>query len=151
MSTSFADKLSALLAAHGWSYQDAADVAGTSKGTVERWLNKGKLPRLDQARALALRLGVTTDYLADDAQDSPPVVTDRGRQIAEIVGKLGEEQALDRLRLIPHGGAAGNPGHPPLRRPAPVSPIPSIEVRGVRSAATPVARPPGIPGHRRRG
>jgi transcriptional regulator with XRE-family HTH domain len=46
--------------------------AGLPQNAISDYINKGYIPRLDTASALAKVLGTSLDWLADDSQDWPP-------------------------------------------------------------------------------
>lgn len=47
-------------------------VVGLHKSAIRDVVNTGKRPRIDKAIKIARALGVTADWLFDDAQDWPP-------------------------------------------------------------------------------
>lgn len=77
-----------------------------------------------QAFGAARLFGVSMDWLADDAQDVPPVaaeLSDDMRVILAIVGDLGPKLARQRLTMAPAAGGA-----PPAHKQG--DPVPNVTV-----------------------
>jgi transcriptional regulator with XRE-family HTH domain len=112
MATTFGEKLLALAAERRLKYPDLAAIAGTSTGTIDRWVNHGKSPRLDQVVAYARHFGVPVGYLADDAQETiEPAgdgLTEGERILVEVFRGLdiGSAEAIRRLHAAPEKAPA---------------------------------------------
>lgn len=87
------------------SYRVLGAMIGSNHGVIERLVNgKTKRPSFRLMADIARVLGVPLDYLADDAQVSPPApMSPRRVHIEEMIYKLGEEEALDRLGMVSPG------------------------------------------------
>lgn len=141
----FHEKLKRLIAASDPPRRQAevARRIGSNPAQVSRWVNGAAVPDLNELRALADLFKVPVIYLVDDAMEEPAPASARRELIAELIAKLGEEAALDRLSLVP----ATAPEAPPARRP---SPHVRVEIDGVERtpdyvkppATAPAARPP---------
>jgi transcriptional regulator with XRE-family HTH domain len=70
----FGEKLEFLT--EGRSRADLSKKAGLPPNALSDYINKGYLPRLDTAKAIADILGVTLNWLADDKQECPPPAAD---------------------------------------------------------------------------
>jgi transcriptional regulator with XRE-family HTH domain len=130
MGTVIGTKLRALVDARDLSLRDVGRDVGVSYQTVARWLGGVNRPKAAQALALARLLGVSLDYLLDDAQDDPHPgrLTDDERIILRLAAKLTPDEAIRRLmaaepavappapinfsRGIEAGGRTTSPGSP---------------------------------------
>jgi transcriptional regulator with XRE-family HTH domain len=68
----FGRKIKHLLVEKDRRAQWLADKVGVSKAAVSRWIAGLNDPPLSKAAEIARALGVSLDWLADDAQDYPP-------------------------------------------------------------------------------
>lgn len=104
----FPEKLNALAADRRLSQGDLAGTLGVAKSTINNWFKGRCEPSLGDAFALARAFGVPLDYFADDSAGRPPEGPGiRRRTILEIVGAIGEQEALRRLLLVPEPPALG--------------------------------------------
>lgn len=100
----FVEKLDKLRKARGLSQSDLADAAKISQPRISEWRREeSRGPTLPVALTLARTLGVSLDYLADDAQDDPPApaVTADEMKVIELVRELGVPEARRRLLQAP--------------------------------------------------
>src|SRR5258707_4792390 len=67
----FAEKLAAVT--KGRSRAELSREAKLPTNAISDYINKGHLPRMDTALAIAKVLGVSLAWLADDSRDFPPV------------------------------------------------------------------------------
>ena len=67
----FGAKLDRLIVRRNTTASAVAERASVSDATVGRWINKGAMPRLDEAAATAEFLGVSLDSMVDDAIEEP--------------------------------------------------------------------------------
>jgi transcriptional regulator with XRE-family HTH domain len=85
------------------SQEELAERVGVAQSTLGRWEAGTGEPKLRQALALARALGVSLDYLADDALDEPPPATEERSEADAIILRLakgvGYEQAAERLQI----------------------------------------------------
>lgn len=106
----YADKVDQLLNLKGWNQQDLVrSVGDLSASTVTGW-KKGATPRIDVALKVARALGVSLDYLADEAieiyhsslsvDESP-----EASALDQVVKLIGPAEAL--RRILGTGPAAG--------------------------------------------
>ncbi len=102
----YAEKLQRLCALKGIDQAALAERLGLSKSSISRILGGVQEPKVRLAYELARALGVTLDYLMDDAAHEPPgthwapVSIDEAAILA-IVRRLGYEAAMDRLLAVP--------------------------------------------------
>jgi transcriptional regulator with XRE-family HTH domain len=95
----FAQKVVKLREAKGWKQSDLRRAIGdVSPTTVSNW-ESGAIPSMDVALKVARALGVSLDYLADDAQEHPPAsgTTVPERQLASMIERYGAERVYWRL------------------------------------------------------
>jgi transcriptional regulator with XRE-family HTH domain len=100
----FKKKLEILVGRTGVKAADVARRAGVPPQRITDWKDpsKHRQPTIAQALSLARALGVSVDYLLDDAQDDPPPpLTEDERTLLRIARKIGIEEALSRLSLAP--------------------------------------------------
>lgn len=98
----FSEKIRRLLKAHRLSQADLAKSLGTNQQQVSRWLDAKAPPKAAYLLRLARALGVTVDYLIDDAQDEPapgPGLHPDEAYLVRVVRGIGLnfEEAIARL------------------------------------------------------
>jgi hypothetical protein len=109
------EKLAKLTELRGWSQRDLGRMASDilvkqereaiPQSTMNRMFNGLSVPDAYQGAAFAKVLGVSLDYLADDAQDEPPVSEADDpdwRLLMETSRRIGVVKALNRI-LNPSG------------------------------------------------
>jgi transcriptional regulator with XRE-family HTH domain len=102
--------------------QDAlGKLAGESQSRIARWEAGTGEPGPAQLLRLARALGVSLDYLADDALDEPPPATEQRSEADAMILALaktwGYERAARRLQVIqPPPFAVDPPDTPPDAR-----------------------------------
>lgn len=101
----FPEKLDAAIGKSGKSQSAIAREIGIAQSTISAMTRGERRPYLDQAFKLARALGVTVDYLIDDAQEEPapaePSVSDDERYVVRTIRalNLSFEEAVRRLAL----------------------------------------------------
>ena len=110
----YTDKLQKLCALRGLDQSELAGQVGLSKSSMSRILSGAQEPKLRLAYDLAKALGVTLDYLVDDAPEVSPfdqlvMVTDDELTILKMVRVLGTEAAMNRLLNAPPGSPQSAP------------------------------------------
>lgn len=108
----YAEKLQKLCAMRGMDQSALAERIGISKSSMSRILSGVQEPKLRLAYDIARTLGVTLDYIVDDALDADPsgrtvVISEDELTILKIVRRLGTSVAIDRLLAIGY-----HPNHP---------------------------------------
>ena len=108
----YAEKMQRLCAMRGLDQSALAERVRVSKSSMSRILGGVQEPKLRLAYELARALGVTLDYLVDDAAELDPaghlvVVTEEELTILRIVRRLGADAAMDRLLGLAAAGARG--------------------------------------------
>ena len=101
----YAEKLQKLCAMRGMDQSALAERIGISKSSMSRILSGVQEPKLRLAYDIARTLGVTLDYIVDDALDADPsgrtvVISEDELTILKIVRRLGPSVAIDRLLAI---------------------------------------------------
>jgi transcriptional regulator with XRE-family HTH domain len=100
----FAEKVRKLMDSRGWKAADLARASGLSASTIARVMTQGGVPGIDTALAIAKAVGVSLDYLADDALDEPPPATEERSEADAMILALaktwGYAQAAMRLQVI---------------------------------------------------
>jgi transcriptional regulator with XRE-family HTH domain len=118
-------KLEILLAPYGTAAR-ISRVTGIPSSRFADWKNpdSGRKPTLEDALLVARALGVSLDYLADDAQDEPPsVLTEQEKLVLEAY----RESGLSPYRAVKAMQEAAEVredepirGHPPVDLPSPI-------------------------------
>jgi len=83
----FSEKLKALRGQHGLKQSELAGKSGVTANKIQRYEQSNQKPKGDDALALAKALGVTADYLLDDALPFPPPEEYLSEKVA-IIRKL---------------------------------------------------------------
>lgn len=88
----------------GKSRAELSRRAGLPVNAISDYVNKGYLPRLDTAVALARVLGVSLDWLSDDEQDFPPPPTPAlsAQSTEELTHELGRRMRPVGIELLIH-------------------------------------------------
>lgn len=103
-------KIAGIIESLGWSDSEAARRVGVSQQTISRWKGGASI-KLGDALRLARALGVSLDYLADDAMDAPPEPPPADLAvILDLVRTLGTDIAKRRLLQVPEPSPATTPG-----------------------------------------
>jgi transcriptional regulator with XRE-family HTH domain len=94
----FSEKLSQKILQLGLNGQKLARKSDVSDSEISRIMNQKSLPGLENAIALARAVGVSLDYLADDALDSDPnqpkeSADERETTIQRLAREIGYKQA----------------------------------------------------------
>lgn len=101
----FVEKLEALRKVRGLSQSGIAAAAGISQPRISEWKREdSRGPTLPVALSIARALGVSLDYLADDAQDDPPAALSAAElQAVAQVRALGlsVDEVIRRLANAP--------------------------------------------------
>lgn len=115
----FGEKVDKLCEAKGWVPAELARRCGVSRNTAGRWIADERQPYTDKLLRLAEVLGVSVDYLTDDAQDEPPApeLTSDEREILRSIraSGLGYQEVMRRLMAgaaTAPVGPASAPGRP---------------------------------------
>lgn len=98
----YAEKIQKLCALRGLDQSSLAEQVHVSKASMSRIMSGMQEPKLRLAHELARALGVTLDYLVDDAlRDDPAgqlvLVTEDELTILKIARRLGVGVAIDRM------------------------------------------------------
>jgi transcriptional regulator with XRE-family HTH domain len=130
----YSEKLQKLCALRNLDQSTLASKVGLSKSSISRILSGVQEPKLRLAYDLAKALGVTLDYLVEDAPELGPtqhlvMVSEEEMMILKIVRRLGSNLAIDRLLNAPPG--------PPL-------PAHMTEARGTSTATGGRVRPEAL-------
>lgn len=100
----FHEKVAKLIDRRGLTQTDLARMADMKPSQINR-LVSGDRPTVNLLNALHISraLGVSMEYLVDDAQDEPPPpeFSEGERQIIGLVRLMGEDVAMRRLTLAP--------------------------------------------------
>jgi transcriptional regulator with XRE-family HTH domain len=88
------------------TYEERAEIP---KGKITKWRRGEQHIRLEEAWRLARELGVSLDWLADDAREMPPgdEMSPEMRRVIEIAEELGPQVARARLIQSPGPAEAG--------------------------------------------
>lgn len=98
----FAEKLKALRRQHGLRQRKLAETSGVTTNKIQRYEQANQMPKGDDALGLAQALGVTADYLLDDALPFPPPEEYLSEKVAIIrkleglIGALLSREGADR-------------------------------------------------------
>ena len=108
----YPDRLQKLCALRSLDQATLASMLGLSKSSISRILSGVQEPKLSLANDLAKALGVTLDYLMEDAPEIGPTqhtvtVSEEELMILKIVRRLGTSVAIDRLLNV--GSSAPSP------------------------------------------
>lgn len=134
----YAEKLYQQMVQKRFNQQRLAQASGVSDSEVSRILNGKSQPGMENAFKLARALGISLDYLADDALDSDPAkpsdpISPEEREILEIAKGLGHRQSR---RILETTGDLGF--EVAIRRLLGTEMKPMVEVgEGSRPVATP--------------
>jgi len=97
----FEEKLRKQMLLKGYNQQKLARLSGVSDSEVSRILGGKSQPGLENALKLAKAVGVSLDYLADDAQEQEaprgPSLSSWESEILEISRELGARNAAQLL------------------------------------------------------
>jgi transcriptional regulator with XRE-family HTH domain len=91
----FAEKVYKQMLVRGLNQQRLAQLSAVSDSEVSRLLRGKSSPSLEYARRLSRALGVSLDYLADEALESDPAASDDAadRELMELARDIGHRQA----------------------------------------------------------
>lgn len=108
----YAEKLQRLCALKHLDQSGLAEKVGISRSTVSRIVSGAQEPKLGLAWKLAQTLGVSLDFLADDAVEMEPgahwvCLSEDELTILKLVRRLGTEEAMDRILGVASEPAAG--------------------------------------------
>jgi transcriptional regulator with XRE-family HTH domain len=100
------------------SQKELASMVGVAQTRVTEWETGKGIPTMDKALRVARALGVSLDYLADDALDEPPPATEERSEadamILALARRWGYERAVLQLADYPVIRVAQPPpGKPP--------------------------------------
>jgi transcriptional regulator with XRE-family HTH domain len=102
------EKLQAQMTRLGLNGQKLARMSGVSDSEISRILNGKSRPGLENASRLAKAMGVSLDYLADDALDADPLahadpLSADEREVLDLARGIGLTKAsriLENIRII---------------------------------------------------
>lgn len=102
------EKLHAQMTRLGLNGQKLARISGVSDSEISRILNGKSRPGLENAFRLAKAMGVSLDYLADDALDADPLahadpLTPDERDVLDLARGIGltrSSRILENIRII---------------------------------------------------
>jgi putative transcriptional regulator len=112
----YSEKLQRLCVLRGLDQTALAAKVGLSKSSISRIMSGAQEPKLRLAYDLARALGVTLDYLVEDAAEPETasqlvMATEDEVTVLKIVRRLGVDVAIDRLLGIePAGGGCTGGG-----------------------------------------
>lgn len=98
------EKLEAALDASGLKQADVSRKSGVSTGALSEFLAGKRNLRFDQVARIARALGVSLDYLADDAAKEPPApLGEPERWAVDFIQakELTKKEVIDRLTFDP--------------------------------------------------
>ncbi len=103
------DKLLTEMARKGLNGQKLAQKSKVSDSEISRILSGQSTPGLENASRLARAVGVSVDYLADDALEADPLcasdpLSADERRVLDLVGQVGLTKALILLENIRYIG-----------------------------------------------
>jgi transcriptional regulator with XRE-family HTH domain len=129
----FHAKLRRLIKKRRYSHAAVAAELRCSRSAIGKWARGESKPDLDLAARLAAVLGVSLDYLADDAQDDPtPLLSDDERHILRIAKTMEADEAIRRL---------ASPGWPGAGRPHPAAVAVRTGISGIEVGGAPAVPP----------
>jgi transcriptional regulator with XRE-family HTH domain len=102
----YSEKLQKLCALRSLDQSTLAMRVGLSKSSISRIISGVQEPKLRLAHDLAKALGVTLDYLVEDATEVGQhlvTVTEEELVVLKIVRRLGANEAIDRLLNVAPG------------------------------------------------
>jgi transcriptional regulator with XRE-family HTH domain len=117
----FPEKLARLIDLRGVSQSRLARETGIAQPKISAMASGKQRPYMDQAIKLAQGLGVSLDWLADDAQDELPAPDPEREFVAKLVDAIGVGEAKRRL-LAPQATLNADPPMVPLPPKPPGSP-----------------------------
>lgn len=99
------DKLLTEMARHGLNGQKLAQRSRVSDSEISRILSGQSTPGLENAFRLARAVGVSVDYLADDASETDPLkstdpLSADERRVLDLARRVGMERAMLLLENI---------------------------------------------------
>jgi len=99
------DKLQTQMVRLGLNGQRLAQRSRVSDSEISRILSGQSTPGLENAFRLARAVGVSLDYLADDALDTDPLqasdpLSNEDREVLELVKRIGARRAANLLDII---------------------------------------------------
>lgn len=83
------------------SQAELAGLVGLQDSRISRWENGDGNPSMAQGLRLARALGVSYDYLADDALDEPPGLSELQVEVLKAAERVGYDRALSRIMAGP--------------------------------------------------
>ncbi|WP_435005137.1 helix-turn-helix domain-containing protein [Tundrisphaera lichenicola] len=117
----FPQKLDFLIGLRGTNQSQLSRKTGISQSAISEMTKGKRRVYMDQAFELARALGVSLDYLADDAQEEPPAIasTNYDVVIKRLVEVMGEDEAIRRLAgvSVDDGGPAESAQEEPPANP----------------------------------
>ena len=138
------EKLQAQMTRLGLNGQKLARVSGVSDSEISRILNGKSRPGLENGFRLARAMGVSLDYLADDALDADPLahadpLSQDEREVLELARAIGLTRAsriLENIRIIGYETAmrrllearSALPAAEPEEGSRPHAPVPPVAV-----------------------
>jgi transcriptional regulator with XRE-family HTH domain len=107
----FSDKIAKICTDKGWNKAELARRCGVSKNTVGNWFDNEGKPFTDSLLTLANVLGVSCDYLANDALDEPTRFAGLSQEDERLMLRILEVAGANKIiqRLI---GAEPPPSDP---------------------------------------
>ena len=87
----FWKNVQALMRGKDMSQSELASLTGISVQTLSGWISKGRIPRADEAYAIATKLGTTVEFL---------VTGKAGRTNSDIILRFLEQQIADRKSFL---------------------------------------------------
>jgi transcriptional regulator with XRE-family HTH domain len=118
------EKVDKLWVARGRSQASLATLIGVSPQRMSLWMNGTGAPKPEQLLRMARAIGVSVDYLADDAAEAPPppAITDDERYLIQLIRDLNVSRK-DAARALtdaaktsayrPNEAVGGKIGPPP--------------------------------------
>lgn len=95
------EKIKSLMAERSINQKQLAQLSGVTESSVSRYLTSERRPRLDIVVNFAKALGVTTDYLLDDGEESASSAFETiSTAIARKGGDLTPEEKNELIALL---------------------------------------------------